>query len=143
MTNWEEIQADWDGVHYLFQEQWPQIPAEEVASTRGDRGDLIRLVQLHTGLAPAEAESAVDEWAKRMTYAHDSPSAQWNMLVGHWTSFKGAFRERWAAFTDDEVARMEGRRAQIVGALQQKFGWSLEEAEHHADDWARRIAIDR
>ncbi|OFV94307.1 MAG: hypothetical protein A3F68_08905 [Acidobacteria bacterium RIFCSPLOWO2_12_FULL_54_10] len=53
----------------------------------------------------------------------------WDQLEGNWKQFKGEVRERWGRFTEDDVDVIKGRREQLVGRLQEKYGILREEAE--------------
>ncbi|MHC1859274.1 CsbD family protein, partial [Escherichia coli] len=49
---------------------------------------------------------------------------------------KGKARASWGELTDDELTQIGGKKDQLVGKLQQKYGLEREEAERRADDWA-------
>jgi uncharacterized protein YjbJ (UPF0337 family) len=51
-----------------------------------------------------------------------SKGSFWNQLEGNWLQIKGNIKERWNLLTDDEVDEMEGRREQIIGKIQEKYG---------------------
>lgn len=63
----------------------------------------------------------------------------WDILEGKWAQVKGAVREKWAELTDDDVEQMTGKRDQMVGKLQEKYGVAKEEAEKMADDFASNL----
>lgn len=58
-----------------------------------------------------------------------------DQIEGKWKQLKGSFKERWGRFTDDEITRMNGNREQIVGALQEKYGQTKEQAQREFDAW--------
>lgn len=60
----------------------------------------------------------------------------WDQIEGGWTELKGRARTRWGEITDDEWSQTEGRREQIVGAIQRKYGQAREAVEREVDDWA-------
>lgn len=51
-----------------------------------------------------------------------------NIVEGKWKEFKGLLRENWGKLTDDEIDKTEGNFDQIVGKLQQRYGYKLDEA---------------
>jgi uncharacterized protein YjbJ (UPF0337 family) len=59
----------------------------------------------------------------------------WDEVKGNWTQLKGKAKARWGDITDDRWTQIEGHRDQIVGAIQEKYGRSREEAEREVDDW--------
>ena len=52
----------------------------------------------------------------------DSPREQ--QMEGGWKRFKGRLKEAWGTLTDDEIDRMEGKRDQLEGLIEQKTGES-------------------
>jgi len=56
-------------------------------------------------------------------------------LAGNWKQLKGKVKERWGKLTDDDVTVIEGRKDQLVGRLQQRYGYTREEAEREANDF--------
>lgn len=53
----------------------------------------------------------------------------WDTIQGDWKQFRGKVREQWGDLTDDELDRIEGRRDQLLGAVQKRYGIAREEAE--------------
>lgn len=58
-----------------------------------------------------------------------------DQFEGKWKQLKGSFKEKWGKFTDDEITRLNGNRDQIVGALQEKYGQTKEQAQKEFDNW--------
>jgi len=58
-----------------------------------------------------------------------------DQFEGKWKQMKGSFKEKWGKFTDDDVTRLSGNRDQIVGALQEKYGQTKEQAQRDFDNW--------
>lgn len=52
-----------------------------------------------------------------------------DVLKGKWTEMKGKVKEQWGKLTDDDLDRIEGRSEQMVGLLQQRYGYAKEKAE--------------
>jgi uncharacterized protein YjbJ (UPF0337 family) len=48
---------------------------------------------------------------------------------------KGKVREKWGKLTDDDLEVIAGKRDQLVGRLQQRYGYSKEEADREIDSW--------
>ncbi len=53
----------------------------------------------------------------------------WDTIKGDWKQFRGKVREQWGELTDDELTRIEGRRDQLLGAVQKRYGITRDEAE--------------
>jgi uncharacterized protein YjbJ (UPF0337 family) len=61
-----------------------------------------------------------------------------DILKGQWTQLKGKMREQWGKLTDDDVDRMQGNAEMAIGKLQERYGWSKEQAERDFDAWLQR-----
>lgn len=55
-------------------------------------------------------------------YTGDKAGAVWDQVKGNWNQFRGKVKERWNDLTDDDLDAMEGRREQIVGKIQERYG---------------------
>jgi uncharacterized protein YjbJ (UPF0337 family) len=53
----------------------------------------------------------------------------WDTVKGDWKQFKGKVKEQWGKLTDDDLNRIEGRREQLAGAIQKRYGIEKDEAE--------------
>jgi uncharacterized protein YjbJ (UPF0337 family) len=61
----------------------------------------------------------------------------WNQVEGNWKQFKGYVREKWGDLTDDDLDRIAGKRENLVGHIQEKYGIAQEEAEKQVDEWEK------
>jgi uncharacterized protein YjbJ (UPF0337 family) len=61
------------------------------------------------------------------------------MLEGQWTELKGKVRERWGKLTDDDLDRIAGKRGQLIGTIQQKYGEAREKAERQVSDFEAKL----
>jgi uncharacterized protein YjbJ (UPF0337 family) len=52
-----------------------------------------------------------------------------DILKGKWKQVRGKLQEEWGELSDDDLDRAEGERNQIVGLLQEKYGYARAEAE--------------
>lgn len=65
----------------------------------------------------------------------------WSRIEGNWKQFKGWVWEQWGNLTKNDVAVKAGRRAQLAGTIQERYGLALEEAERQLMTWQRK-AVD-
>lgn len=59
------------------------------------------------------------------------------ILRGKWLQLKGDVKERWGELTDDEVDQVEGNQEQLIGLIQEKYGYAKERAEREVADFLR------
>ncbi len=58
-------------------------------------------------------------------------------MKGTWKQFKGKIKEAWGDLTDDELDKAEGKRDQLVGLIQKKYGQTKEEVESRLSQYER------
>ncbi|NJS38845.1 MAG: CsbD family protein [Rhodobacteraceae bacterium] len=63
----------------------------------------------------------------------------WDRIEGTWKQYKGKALETWADLTDDEFDRVAGKREQMIGLVQQKYGKAKDEAEREVDSWFAKL----
>lgn len=63
----------------------------------------------------------------------------WDQVAGRWKEFKGKAKEQWGELTDDELDKVEGKRDQMVGLIQRKYGYAKDQAEKEVDAWSNRV----
>ena len=61
----------------------------------------------------------------------------WDIVEGKWDRFKGSVKEKWGDLTDNELTEMAGRRDKLSGKLQERYGWTKDDAEHQIDSFFR------
>lgn len=64
----------------------------------------------------------------------------WDRLEGKWKQMQGSAKEQWGRLTDDDLTRIGGKRDQLVGKLQERYGLAKETAEKHADEWWSKLS---
>lgn len=52
-----------------------------------------------------------------------------DQLEGKWKQFRGKAKEKWGRLTDDDLDVIAGKRDQLIGKVQERYGIAREEAE--------------
>ena len=63
----------------------------------------------------------------------------WDQIQGDWKQFTGKVKQKWGKFTDDELTMIAGQREQMVGILQERYGYAKERAEKELTDFTDGI----
>jgi len=63
----------------------------------------------------------------------------WDTIEGQWKQFKGRARQAWSKLTDDDLANLNGKREQLAGKIQERYGIQKQEAERQIDEWINRL----
>ena len=61
----------------------------------------------------------------------------WDRIAGNWKQFKGNVKERWGKLTDDELTIANGKREQIAGLIQEKYGLAKDEVEKEIEEFSK------
>ncbi len=56
-------------------------------------------------------------------------------ISGNWKQFKGKVKEKWGKLTDDDLDVVEGKRDQLAGRIQERYGCGKEQAEKEIKEW--------
>ncbi len=63
----------------------------------------------------------------------------WDMIEGNWKQFQGKAREQWGKLTDSDLEVAKGKRDQLAGLIQERYGVAKDEAERQVDAWTTSI----
>jgi uncharacterized protein YjbJ (UPF0337 family) len=63
----------------------------------------------------------------------------WDQIAGNWKEVQGKVKEKWGKLTDDDLTTIAGKRDQMAGFLQRKYGLQKEKLEQELDDFARAL----
>lgn len=62
----------------------------------------------------------------------------WDQVEGGWKKIRGKVREQWGKLTDDDLDVVAGKRDQLIGMIQQKYGQTKDEVEKQVTEWERK-----
>jgi uncharacterized protein YjbJ (UPF0337 family) len=68
-----------------------------------------------------------------------SNTMNWDQVVGDWKQFKGKVKEKWGKLTDDDLTAIAGKRDQLAGKLQEKYGYAKEQVERELDEFTKML----
>jgi uncharacterized protein YjbJ (UPF0337 family) len=58
-----------------------------------------------------------------------------DILAGNWKQFAGKVKQQWGKLTDDEITQINGRSEELAGRLQEKYGYTKQEAENQINQF--------
>jgi uncharacterized protein YjbJ (UPF0337 family) len=53
---------------------------------------------------------------------------------------KGRARQQWGKLTNDDLNLVEGKRMELVGRIQERYGIAHDEAERQVDGWLQNLS---
>ncbi|MBK8441507.1 MAG: CsbD family protein [Rhodobacter sp.] len=63
----------------------------------------------------------------------------WDTVEGTWKQLKGKAQTQWGKITSDEWDQIAGKREEIAGLIQKRYGQTKDEAERQVDNWFRDL----
>lgn len=61
-----------------------------------------------------------------------------DIFQGNWLQIKGKVKQQWGKLTDDDLDVIDGRRTELAGKLQERYGYGKDEAEKHLKEWENK-----
>ena len=58
-----------------------------------------------------------------------------DILEGNWKQIRGQVKMMWGRLTDDELDQIEGHYDRLVGIVQERYGYTRQEAEKSVNDF--------
>ena len=62
----------------------------------------------------------------------------WDRIEGQWKNLTGHAKEQWGKLTDDDIEIVAGRRDQLAGKIQERYGVAKDVAESQIAEWQRK-----
>ena len=59
----------------------------------------------------------------------------WDQVEGKWKQVKGQARQKWADLTDDDLEKINGKRDELVGKVQERYGLAKDQAEKQVKEF--------
>lgn len=61
----------------------------------------------------------------------------WDRIEGNWKQIKGKAQVQWGKLTDDDLDVVAGKRTELSGKLQERYGIAENEAEKQIAKWEK------
>lgn len=62
----------------------------------------------------------------------------WDRIQGNWKQVSGQAKAQWGKLTDDDLEIVAGRRDEMAGKIQERYGVAKEDAHNQLAEWARK-----
>jgi uncharacterized protein YjbJ (UPF0337 family) len=63
----------------------------------------------------------------------------WNQVEGRWKRYSGNIKESWGKLTHNDSVVFRGKREQLLGTIQERYGVADQDAEMRVDEFARSL----
>jgi uncharacterized protein YjbJ (UPF0337 family) len=61
-----------------------------------------------------------------------------DFLQGNWKQLRGEIQKQWGKLTNDDVDVIEGEYTKLIGRIQERYGYTREQAQQEVNDYFDR-----
>src|SRR5688572_27236141 len=58
-----------------------------------------------------------------------------NRIEGSWSELKGKAKQQWGNLTDNELTQIGGKKDELIGRIQARYGYSKDKAKQEVESW--------
>ena len=88
------------------------------------------------GLRPETTGQRARARGRDRTFTHSKENQMnWDRIEGNWKQVTGKAKVQWGKLTDDDLDVVAGRREQLSGKIQERYGVAKDEAEKQVTAW--------
>jgi uncharacterized protein YjbJ (UPF0337 family) len=62
----------------------------------------------------------------------------WDRIEGNWKQVAGKAKVQWGKLTSDDFDVIAGRREQLAGKIQERYGIAKDDAEKQVSEWLKK-----
>jgi uncharacterized protein YjbJ (UPF0337 family) len=66
----------------------------------------------------------------------------WDQIEGKWKQYAGKVKSKWGKLTDDDMTTLSGKKDQLVGLIQERYGIAKDEAERQVNEFGNSFSDD-
>ena len=63
----------------------------------------------------------------------------WDQVQGNFKQLGARIKQKWAKLTDDDLQLVGGKKDELLGRLQERYGWEKDKAEKELDGFMTEI----
>lgn len=63
----------------------------------------------------------------------------WDQIEGDWERVKGKVQSQWGKLTDDDIKVVAGKRTELLGIIQSRYGRAKDVAEKEIDTFLNSL----
>ena len=64
-----------------------------------------------------------------------------DILAGKWMQVRGQVKQTWGKLTDNDLDRISGRYDELVGLVQERYGYARDQAEKEVTHFIEQMNI--
>jgi len=63
----------------------------------------------------------------------------WDQIEGNWKQYTGAVKAKWGKLTDDDLTVIAGKRTELAGKIQERYGIAKAQAHRELDEFSKEL----
>ena len=63
----------------------------------------------------------------------------WDQIEGRWNEYKGKAKQQWGKLTDDDLDVIDGKREELLGKIQERYGIARDQAERQLNSFSEQL----
>jgi uncharacterized protein YjbJ (UPF0337 family) len=63
----------------------------------------------------------------------------WDQIEARWEQFRGKALTQWGRLNHSDLDVVNGKRKELAGRIQERYGVAREDAENQIDSWMRSL----
>jgi uncharacterized protein YjbJ (UPF0337 family) len=63
----------------------------------------------------------------------------WDQVEGKWKEVQGKVQTQWGKLTKDDLDVIRGRRTELEGLLQRRYGYAKDQVKTEIDSWLSKL----
>jgi uncharacterized protein YjbJ (UPF0337 family) len=116
-----------------------------IKSAPSKRGPAAAEVRQIDGSVDVFPLPSLEPWGRSRRFSRnraigsEEDAMNWDRVEGNWKQFAGKLREKWGDLSDNDLEKINGRRDQLEGVLQERYGIGRDVARKHVDEWLKTL----
>lgn len=63
----------------------------------------------------------------------------WNQIEGQWNEMSALIKARWQKLTDEDLKVVAGKKDELAGKIQERYGVPKDDADLQIDTWTAKV----
>ena len=63
----------------------------------------------------------------------------WDIIQGNWKQMEGKVKQQWGKLTDSDLSKVTGKREELEGVLQTRYGYTKDQVKKELDTWSSTL----
>jgi uncharacterized protein YjbJ (UPF0337 family) len=63
----------------------------------------------------------------------------WDVIQGQWKQWAGKVKAKWGKLTDNDLTVVGGKKDELLGRLQERYGYAKDDAEKEVDQFLHSL----